>query len=61
MILQCCSRCGEVEAIDDHRAPDRVVECAGETLVLCSRCFEELRNWFYDLSPELAPAEDHAT
>jgi hypothetical protein len=57
MILQCCSRCGDVEAVEDHRARERVVECAGEELVLCAPCFQELRSWFYDLSPELAPAD----
>jgi hypothetical protein len=57
MILQCCSRCGEVEAVEDPRAEDRAVEVAHEELVLCARCFEDLKAWFYDLSPELAPAQ----
>ena len=53
MVMRCCRRCGEVEFVDDEIAEDRSVECAGEDMLLCTRCFIEFRDWFYDLSPEL--------
>lgn len=53
MVMHCCRRCGEVEFLEDHAAEERSVEYAGEEVALCTRCYVEFCDWFYDLSPEL--------
>jgi hypothetical protein len=53
MILRYCRRCGEVEAVDDPGPEaEHTVECAGEGLALCTRCWVEFQEWFFDQAPE---------
>jgi hypothetical protein len=57
MVLRYCRRCGEVEIVEAEVCDDRAIECGGEDLKLCTRCFVEFREWFFDQSPELTVAD----
>lgn len=60
MVLRYCRRCGEVEIVEDQLSEERSIECGGEDLTLCTRCFVEFREWFFDQSPELSVADSAA-
>jgi hypothetical protein len=52
MTVNTCRRCGASEI---PTSEVRTIECAGELVRLCSRCHDELRDWFLNGIPDTAP------
>jgi hypothetical protein len=57
MVLRTCERCGEVEFEAEGESQRHTIEHGGESYSVCTRCYIELVDWFYDREPDRAPLE----
>lgn len=60
MFVVDCRRCGETSV--ESPSESKTLECAGEQVTLCARCYDQFRTWFYagafqNTEPELETQE----